>query len=63
MSKKTPAGADSAPVLYTVLEPLRLDGNDYTVGESLPLAEHVAAPLLAANVLAQPAADLTVSAD
>ena len=49
MAKKTPSGADTAPVLYTVLEPLRLDGADYQVGDSIELTNDVAASLLAAN--------------
>lgn len=63
MAKKTPSGAETAPILYTVIDPLRLDGADYQVGESIELTSDAAASLLAAKVIAPPAADLTVSND
>jgi len=63
MAKKSPSGADTAPVLYTVIEPLRLDGTDFLVGESIELTSDLAASLLAAKAIAPPAADLTVTND
>lgn len=58
MAKKTPSGADMAPTLYTVLEPLRHDGTDHQVGDSIELTEDVAAALLAAKSIALPFPEL-----
>lgn len=39
---------------YTVLSPLRHDGQDYAVGEAVNLPPKAAGPLLAAGAIAEP---------
>lgn len=63
MAKKQKMGAATAPIVYTVREPLRHDGDEYQIGDQISLSADAALPLIAAGVLSSPAPDLTVSTD
>ena len=55
MAKKT-APLNTPKAAYAVLSPLHYDGDRYEIGETVELEEPVAAPLLAAGVIAPVAA-------